>query len=110
MTRSSARALVTLLAGLLSFASVTVVNAGSPCTGYAQEHCEAMTAANNATLFSAAIAPTPVHILSGRGVGQEHFEAMTTETVSVFAITTPAPIAAHLPGYAPEHLAEIMSK
>ena len=109
MTRSSKLALVTLLAGLLSFASVVTVSADAPCTKYAQEHCEAMAAASDVTLFSAAIAPTPVHMLSSRGVGQEHFEAMTTETVSVFAVAAPA-AAPHLPGYAPEHFEEIMSK
>jgi hypothetical protein len=110
MTRNSKLALVTLLAGLFSLASVGTVNAGAPCTGYAQEHCEAMATANDVTLFSDTIAPTPVHILSGRGIGQEHYEAMMTETVRVFAVAAPASVAPHLPGYAPEHFEEIMSK
>jgi hypothetical protein len=110
MTRSSTLALVTLLAGLLSLVSVASVSAGASCTGYAQEHCEAMATANDVTLFSDTIAPTPVHILSGRGIGQEHYEAMMTETVSAFEISAPVVIAPHLPGYAPEHFEEITSK
>ena len=110
MTRRSTLALVTLFVGLTSFASVVTVSANSPCTGYAQEHCEAMAAANSLTLFSAAIAPAPVHMLSSNGVGQEHYEAMTTDTVSVFAVAAPASVTPHLPGYAQEHFEEIMSK
>lgn len=109
MTRSSKVALVTLFAGLFSLVSVASVSADAPCTGYAQEHCAAMAAANDVALFSAAIAPTPVHLLSGRGIGQEHYEAMMTETLSVLAVATPAS-APHLPGYAPEHFEEITSK
>ena len=108
MTRRSTLALVTLLAGLMSLASVSAVSADSPCTGYAQEHCTQMAAADEAILFHAAIAPIPIHMLSANGIGQEHYEAMTTETVSIFAVSAPA--APHLPGYAPEHLEEIMSK
>lgn len=110
MTRSSTLALVTLFAGLLSLASVASVSADAPCTGYAQEHCEAMVAATDIALFSDTLAPAPVHIVSGRGIGQEHYEAMMTETVSVFAVGAPAAVAPHLPGYAPEHFEEIMSK
>lgn len=109
MTRSSTLALVTLLAGLLSLVSVTVVSAFEPCDGQADNRCPITSTANDATLFSAAIAPIPVHMLSSRGVGQEHFEAMTTDMVSVFAVAVPT-AAPHLPGYAPEHFEEIMSK
>lgn len=110
MTRSSKLALVTLLAGLLSLVSVASVSADTPCTGYAQEHCEAMASANDVTLFSDTLAPAPVHLLAANGMGQEHYEAMTTETVSVFAVGAPASVAPHLPGYAPEHFEEITSK
>ncbi len=110
MTRSSTLALVTLLAGLLSLASVGMVSADAPCTGYAQEHCAQMAAADDAILFHAVTVANPVHILAGNGMGQEHFEAMTTETLSVFAVAAPVPVAPHLPGYAPEHFEEITSK
>jgi hypothetical protein len=110
MTRRSRLALVTLLAGLLSLASVGTVSADSPCTGYAQEHCEAMAATNDAARFHTAVAPIPVHLLSASGVGQEHFEAMMTTQFSVFSVGAPGSVTAHLPGYAPEHFEEIMSK
>lgn len=109
MTRSSKLTLVTLFAGLLSLVSVASVSAGAPCTGYAQEHCEAMVAATDIAIFSASVAPTPVHLLSSSGVGQEHYEGMMTETVRTFAVVAPALVAPHLPGYAPEHFEELMS-
>ena len=102
MTRSSKLALVTLLAGLLSLASVGSVSADNLCTVWAQEHCEQMAAADDAILFHAAIAAVPVHVLSGNGMGQEHFEAMTAEPFTLLSVTSlAAPV--HLPGYAPEH-------
>jgi hypothetical protein len=85
MTRSSTFALVTLLVGLLSLAAVGTVNAENPCAGFAQEHCEQMEAAADATLFLT----TPVHILSGTGIGQERFEAMSN-TDGSFRIASPA--------------------
>ena len=109
MTRSSKLALVTLLAGLLSLASVGTVSADTLCGARAQEHCEQMAAADDAILFQAAVAPTSVHILSSCGVGQEHFEAMMTAQFSVFSVGTPGSVATHLPGYAPEHYEEIMT-
>ena len=110
MTRRSKLALVTLLTGLLSLASVGTVSASAPCTGYAQEHCEQLAAQEDALRFSAAVAPPPVHILSERGIGQEHFEAMSVVDTRLFALAAPRPVAPHLPGYAPEHYEEIMSK
>jgi hypothetical protein len=104
MTRSSKLALVTLLAGLLSLASVATVNAGSPCTGYAQEHCEQMDVMNNVALFSVA---APVHTLAGNGMGQEHFEAMAAGNVSLFTVVAPSPASDSLPRYAPEHFEQI---
>ncbi len=91
MTRSSKFALVTLLAGLLSLASVATVNADTTCTGYAQEHCEQMAAADDAATYHIE-AIAPVHILSNRGVGQEHFEAMAADQVTVFSVANPTPV------------------
>lgn len=110
MTCSSTLALVTLLAGLLSLASVGTVSADAPCTGYAQEHCEARAAADDAIRFHTVEVANPVHVLSGNGMGQEHFEEMMAAQFSVFSVNTPGAVAPHLPGYAPEHYEEIMSK
>ncbi|MGI8856209.1 MAG: hypothetical protein ACR2JW_10690 [Thermomicrobiales bacterium] len=106
MTRNSKLAFVTLLAGLLSVASVATVNASaiSPCTGYAPEHCEQMAAMSDVTLFSVA---APVHILAGNGMGQEHFEAMSAANVSLFAVAAPSPATDYLPRYAPEHFEQM---
>jgi hypothetical protein len=104
MTRSSKLALVTLLAGLLSLASVATVDASPPCTGYAQEHCEQMAAMNDVALFSVA---APVHTLAGNGMGREHFEAMAAGNVSLFAIAARSPATDSLPRYAPEHFEQI---
>ncbi len=104
MTRSSVLALVTLFAGLLSFASVTAVSAGSPCIESAQRQCAAVAVADNAILSHATIATYPVHVLSGRGMGQEHFEAMVAAQITVFSIAAPTPV--HIlscTGYAREH-------
>jgi hypothetical protein len=79
MTRNSKLALVTLLAGLLSLVSVATVNADSPCTGYAQEHCEQMAAMNDVALFSVT---TPAHGLDARGIGQEHYEEIMAARVA----------------------------
>ena len=61
MTRSSKLALVTLLAALLSIATV---GASAPCTCYAQERCEQMAAAHDTALFriaaSLALSGNPV--------------------------------------------------
>jgi hypothetical protein len=76
MTRNSKLALVTLLAGLLSLASVGSASAAAPCTGYAQEHCEQVAAADDAILFYAEDAPPSVRLLPANGIAQEHFEAM----------------------------------
>ncbi len=108
MTRSTKLALVTLLAGLLSFASIGTVSADTACTGKAQEHCEQMATADDAILFHAAVAAPPVHILSGNGIGQEHFEAMTTEQFTVFSVAASAPLV-HLPGKAIEHYEQMMA-
>jgi len=81
MTCSSKLALVTLLAGLLSLATVATVSAGPPCTGVAREHCEQMASANDVTSFSVA-AVAPVHVPNGNGMGQEHLEAMTAQTAT----------------------------
>ncbi len=89
MTRSSKLALVTLLAGLLSLASVGTVSADTTCTGFAQEHCAQMAAADDAVVYHIE-ATSPVHILSGRGVGQEHFEAMDAGQVTVFSVAPDA--------------------
>lgn len=91
MTRSSKLALVTLLAGLLSLASVGTVNADTTCTGFAQEHCAQMAAADDAIVYHIEAA-SPMHILSGNGRGQEHFEAMTTDQVTVFSVAAPTPV------------------
>jgi hypothetical protein len=106
MTRSRTFALVTLLVGLLSLASVATVDAsvGSPCTGYAQEHCEQMAAMSDVALFSVA---APVHVLTGNGMGQEHFEAMSAGNVSLSAIAAPSPATDVLPRYAPEHFEQV---
>jgi hypothetical protein len=106
MTHSSKLALVTLLVGLLSLASVATVNASAPCTGYAPEHCEQMAAMNDVALFSIA---APVHTLAGNGMGQEHFEAMATGNVSLFAVAASSPAFDSLPRYASEHFEEIMA-
>ncbi len=90
MTRSSKLALVTLLAGLLSLASVGTVSADATCTGKAQEHCEQMAAADDAATYHIE-SIAPVHILSNRGVGQEHFEAMDAGQVTVFSVANPTP-------------------
>jgi hypothetical protein len=90
MTRSSKLALVTLLAGLLSFASVATVSADTSCTGYAQEHCELMAAADDAITYHIEAA-SPMHVLSGNGIGREHFEAMTADQVALFGIAEPTP-------------------
>jgi hypothetical protein len=106
MTRTSSKlALVTLLAGLLSLASVASVGAGnsSPCTGYAQEHCEQMAAADDAIVYHIE-AVSPMHILSGNGMGQEHFEAMDSGRVALFSVAAPAPMRTlTCTGYAREH-------
>ncbi|GEM_PF-3687608 len=109
MTRKSAVALVTLLVGLLSLASVTPVSAARSCTGYAQEHCEQIAAAEEGTRFSAVIAPSAVHVLGGNGMGQEHFEAMMAGNVRLFAVAAPATTESVLPRYAQEHFEEIMA-
>jgi hypothetical protein len=105
MTRTSSKlALVTLLAGLLSLASVASVDAGnsSPCTGYAQEHCEQM-AADDAIVYHIEAA-SPMHVLSGNGMGQEHFEAMDNARVALFSVAAPAPMRTlTCTGYAQEH-------
>lgn len=102
-------ALVTLLTGLLSLVSVTVVSAFEPCDGQADNRCPITSIANDTTLFSASIAPIPAHMLSGDGMGQEHFEAMMTTRFSVFSVAAPRAVAPHLPGYAQEHFEELMS-
>jgi hypothetical protein len=104
MTRSSKLALVTLLAGLLSLAPAATVGAsvGSPCTGYAQEHCAQM-AADDAILYRVE-AFVAMHALPGSGIGQEHFEAMSATQVTTFSVATPTPV--HIlscTGYAREH-------
>ncbi len=91
MTRSSKLALVTLLAGLLSFTSFTAVSADTTCTGRAQEHCEQMAAADDAIVYHIA-AVSPLHILASNGIGQEHFEAMTAEQFALFGISAPTPV------------------
>ena len=108
MTRSSKLTLVTLLAGLLSLASVTAVSADTACTGYAQEHCEELAAADAAILFQAAIAVAPMHLLSGNGMGQEHFEEMATVNSELFG-DAPAPSATATIKYGQEHYEEIMA-
>jgi hypothetical protein len=94
MTRSSKLALVTLLAGLLSLASVATVDAsvGSPCTGYAQEHCAQMAAADGAIVYHVE-AFAAVHTLAGSGIGQEHFEAMSATQVTAFSVAIPRTVA-----------------
>jgi hypothetical protein len=103
MTRSSKLALVTLLAGLLSLASVATVDAGAPCTGYAQEHCAQMAAADDAIVYHVE-AFAAVHTLAGTGIGQEHFEAMSATQVTAFSVAIPTPVRIFsCSGYAREH-------
>jgi hypothetical protein len=83
MTRSKL-ALVTLLAGLLSLASVGTVSADPPCTRTAQGNCAQM-AADDAFVYRIEAA-SPAHIVSGNGMGQEHFEAMTADQVTAYSV------------------------
>ncbi len=108
MTRSSKLALVTLLAGLLSLASVATASADAPCTGKAQEHCEQMAAADDAIVYHIE-AFAAVYTLAGNGMGQEHFEAMAAmNDVMPFRVSLPAqPV--HLRGVAIEHYEQMMA-
>jgi hypothetical protein len=109
MTRSRTFALVTLLVGLLSLASVATVNAsvGSPCTGYAQEHCAQMAAMSDAALFGVA---TPAHTLAGNGMGHEHFEQITTVGTDLNDTSADAnSVAATTVRFGQEHYEEIMA-
>jgi hypothetical protein len=109
MTRRSKLALVALLAGLLSLVPVTTVSADTDCTGYAQEHCEEMVAANDAILFRITEVASPVHLLGANGMGQEHFEAMSMAQPALFQIALSDTVATNLSIYAPEHHEEIMA-
>ena len=82
-------ALVTLFVGLFALASAASASAGAPCTGYAQEHCEQMAAAQDENIVYHIESASPAHILSGNGMGQEHFEAMTPMNVTVFSVAQP---------------------
>jgi hypothetical protein len=106
MTHSSKTALVTLLAGLLSLASVATVNADPPCIKVTDGQCAPMTAADDAIVYHIE-AIAPLHTLAGNGMGQEHFEAMSAGTVSLFAVADPSPATNSLPRYAPEHFEQI---
>jgi hypothetical protein len=106
MTRSSKLALVTLLAALLSIATV---GASAPCTGYAQERCEQMAAAHDTALFRIAEVASPVRLFPANGVGQEHFEAMESERLGLPGATLAAPgiVGSFIPRYAQEHYEQI---
>ncbi len=105
--RTVTSALVGLFVGLLVTMDAPAVSASRACAGYAQEHCEAMMAAQDAAQFSA----QPVHILAGNGIGQEQFEALEGNGSGLFVIAVPTnTIAAHVEsGYAPENYAQMAS-
>ena len=49
-------------------------------------------------------AASPMHVLSGNGMGQEHFEAMDNGRVALFGVAAPAPMRTlACTGYAQEH-------
>jgi hypothetical protein len=88
MTRRSTLALVTLLVGLLSFASIGTVNADTPCTGIAREQCEQVVAQQSLSLQAA----------SYTGVAREQYEAMQAGQFAVLPVST-----RYLPTIAWEH-------
>jgi len=125
MTRSSKLALVTLLVGLLSLASVGTASATAPCTGFAQEHCEATASAQ--TAFVALVhlpgyaqeqyeamsvvnpelfigAPAILSVATAVMFGQEHYEEITT-TVGLNKSGSPSRTAQ----FGQEHYEEIMA-
>jgi hypothetical protein len=98
MARSSKLALVTLLAGLLSLASVGTVGADGPCTGYAREHCE-QSAAQQAIPFTAADS-SPTSDAPYTGIAREHYEMMQTWQLAVLDASAPIQVATDAPGFA----------
>jgi hypothetical protein len=94
MTRSSKLALVTLLVGLLSFASVGTVSADTPCTGIAREQCEQVVAQQS---FSSQAG-------SYTGVAREQYEAIQTGQFAALPVS-----ATYLPTIAPEHFEQMQA-
>ena len=98
MTRSSKVALVTLLVGLLSLASVGTVGARTPCTGVAREQCE-QSVADQAVTFHIAVASQTVAV-PYLGVAREQYEAnMVLGTVSADVASVAAPRRWRLPTF-----------
>jgi hypothetical protein len=97
--RNIAAVLVGLFVGLIVTVNAPAVGASRDCTGYAQEQCEAMVAAQDAAPLFAA----PVHILGGKGIGQEHFEAIAATGAGTFVIAAPvnATVTSAMSGDAP---------
>ncbi len=110
MTRSSKLALVTLLAGLLSLASVASVSAYEPCDGQAENRCAVISAADEAIVYHIEAA-SPTHILSGNGTGQEHFEQMATTSDRAALFLLPGtPHVLNALGIGQEHFAAMMAQ
>jgi hypothetical protein len=94
MTRRSKLALVTLLVGLSSFASVGTVSADTPCTGVVREHCEQLAAQQT---LSFQVAPYT-------GVAREQYEVMQAGQFAALPVS-----ATYLPTIAREHVEQIQA-
>ena len=87
MTRSTL-ALVALLAGLLSLASVTAVSAG-PCTESAHRQCAVGVMTNAPISFNSAVSVSPVSARSCASYAREHCEQMVAQVALMAQATNP---------------------